>query len=487
MKKIIIIGAGLGGLTAANILVQKGHAVTLFESHSAPGGYTAGFWRKGFYFESGTLAFEESGLVFSTMKKIGALEKINFVRHEPFRFLSDEMDGVPETYRDYKKLYYENFPAEKHQLDRFFSALDPLYAAFASLGRPGLLSKAAGVFRLLLLKLKYGDMTVREFTEKFFPGDTVLFRSFNDLGYPDMPAMILGGALHTLFVDYWTVQEGMQSWADVLAEKFTQSGGELKLKHHVDRILVKDGQAYGVRCGGTEYAADYVIAACDYKKTFLTLLDRDVVPGELRQKVEAAAVSEGFFHVYLGLDIPREKLRYYMKSSHVSVLNTHQSSDIYDTEDEDYFNKCSFGLYAPSLLHAENAPEGKSSVMLYSMIPCRWQNNWGGGDTDTYRRLKEKAAQSLIERAHKVIPALSDRIDFCDAATPLTFERYTHNTDGATSAWSWNPNKRFYKNMLGTHVKTPVKNLYIASCWAMQIGGIPGALFAARKAASMVR
>ncbi|MDI6740056.1 MAG: NAD(P)-binding protein [Candidatus Edwardsbacteria bacterium] len=43
MSKIIIIGAGLGGLTAGNLLVKKCHEVTIFEAHSAPGGYVAGF------------------------------------------------------------------------------------------------------------------------------------------------------------------------------------------------------------------------------------------------------------------------------------------------------------------------------------------------------------------------------------------------------------------------------------------------------------
>ena len=57
-KSVIIIGSGFGGLVAGNLLAKKGHNVTIFESHSAPGGYTAGFYRKDFYFESGTLSFE---------------------------------------------------------------------------------------------------------------------------------------------------------------------------------------------------------------------------------------------------------------------------------------------------------------------------------------------------------------------------------------------------------------------------------------------
>jgi len=64
---------------------------------------------------------------------------------------------------------------------------------------------------------------------------------------------------------------------------------------------------------------------------------------------------------------------------------------------------------------------------------------------------------------------------------------FTHNTDGATSAWSWNPNKKFYKNNMSVNIETPVKKLYIGSCWASQIGGVPGALAAAYQCVKKIK
>ena len=100
--------------------------------------------------------------------------------------------------------------------------------------------------------------------------------------------------------------------------------------------------------------------------------------------------------------------------------------------------------------------------------------------------LKEKAKNALIDKTAALIPNLRDYIEFEDAATPLTYERYTANTDGATSAWSWNPNKKFYDKGMMTQIKTPVKNLYIGSCWAVQIGGVPGAIGAAQACAKAI-
>jgi phytoene dehydrogenase-like protein len=113
-------------------------------------------------------------------------------------------------------------------------------------------------------------------------------------------------------------------------------------------------------------------------------------------------------------------------------------------------------------------------------------DNWGGTDRLTYRELKERVKQELISRASAVVPGLSGRIEFSDLATPRTYERYTGNTDGATSAWSWNPNNKFYKQIMSIRIDTPVRNLLIGSCWSCQIGGVPSALSAARKCAKKI-
>jgi len=180
-------------------------------------------------------------------------------------------------------------------------------------------------------------------------------------------------------------------------------------------------------------------------------------------------------------------MREYLKIPHVFYSDDTSEADIYDSKDGDYFKKASFMLYSPSLMNPELAPKGKSSLMIQSMTPYKWMNNWGSGDRETYKRLKDKAKNMLIEKTSAVIPDLRKCIEFDEAATPLTYERYTHNTDGASSAWSWNPNKRFYKKVFGTNIKTPIRNLYISSCWENQIGGVPGAIYAALKCVKKIK
>ena len=331
-------------------------------------------------------------------------------------------------------------------------------------------------------------MTTTEFAARYFEKDSKLYKLFSGFGYPDMPALFLGGALSGIFSDCWTVKGGMQSWADVLAENFIKTGGDLQLNSYVEKIITKDGAAVGVFCKDRIYNADYLISAGDYKKTFLQLLDdKSLLPQKLMDDIAKAAVSEGFFTVYLGLKMPNEELSKYMQVPHVFTANNKPGYDIYNSADPEFFSKTSVSLYSPSMVNPQLAPQGKSSLMLQTLVPDQWMNNWGGGDGEIYRQLKGKAMDAMIEDASRLIPGLKESIEFKDAATPLTYERFTRNTAGASSAWSWNPKKKFYQNTLSVNIMTPVKNLFISSCWAMQIGGVPGALAAAYECSRKIR
>jgi phytoene dehydrogenase-like protein len=152
---------------------------------------------------------------------------------------------------------------------------------------------------------------------------------------------------------------------------------------------------------------------------------------------------------------------------------------MHNPDDEDFFEKTSIALYSPSMMNPDLAPKDRSSLMLQTFSPSGWMRNWGGESKERYTDLKEKVRKTLLRKAEAIVPNLGSLVEFEDAATPLTYERYTHNTDGATSAWSWNPKRRFFTQMMRSNIETPVKNLYIGSCWANQIGGVPGALAAA--------
>lgn len=241
MKKIAVIGAGIGGLTAGNLLARKGHKVTLFEAHTSPGGYTAGFWRQGFYFESGTLSFESSGVMFKTLEDLGLTDRVHFVKKKD-RWISPYFDFYFDSYANFKDAVFRAFPSDRAGLDGYFAALDPIFRAMKPfIDKPfpmqfsGLKFMRAMLPYLILgpkyyrIVKKYKDQTVEDVADKYFTRGTPVHRFFSSLGYPKMGIYGLGGFFVTMSEDYWHCSDGMQRLADVLAESFKNAGGDLRL------------------------------------------------------------------------------------------------------------------------------------------------------------------------------------------------------------------------------------------------------------------
>ncbi|HHW14636.1 MAG TPA: hypothetical protein GXX28_06850, partial [Firmicutes bacterium] len=142
------------------------------------------------------------------------------------------------------------------------------------------------------------------------------------------------------------------------------------------------------------------------------------------------------------------------------------------------------------------APPGQSSLVLQCMSAYGWMDRWGtgasGGEgggarrTARYQELKAFVTEQLIRTAERVIPNLRRRIVVQDAATPLTLERYTLNSEGATAGWTWDPRRSPFKGMGGRY-KTPVTNLFEAGHWTGSPGGVPTAALSARMVADLVR
>ena len=492
-KTIAIIGAGLGGLTTGNLLADRGHRVVIFESQPTPGGYTAGFRRKGFYFESGTLSFESIGVFRKAMDDLGLTERIPLVRMR-MRLRSPYFDFMLDSMPAFKEALAAAFPADRAGLESYFREMDPLIDAMRPIATRAFpfqfrgLRALAAYFpfltsgpRLMARSKRYKGMTVDELAARHFKPGTPVYRLFTSLGYPRMEVATQAGMFLVLAEDYWHVKDGMQSWADLLAARFRERGGDLRLRAPVERILTRDGAASGVLSRGERFDADVVVSAADYKRTFLELLDdASLVPAPRLERIRTAPVSEGIFTVYLGLSMTGEDLAARLKSHSMSYSPLDHDIDPYDPADESHFAKSGLSLYSPSLVNPALAPEGKSSLMIQAVSPTRWQGNWRRDDPEAYRALKDKVRTMLVTRADALIPGLRDAIEYEDAATPLTYERYTGNTDGATSGWSWNPKQPFYEGgQFTATVTTPVRNLLIGSCWAGQIGGIPNALAAA--------
>ena len=124
---VIIIGSGIGGLTAATLLACAGKSVLVLERHDRAGGYAHGFNRKRYCFDSGvhiTSGCGEHGyqggqIIYKTLTAAGVIDQLEFIRIDPFSraYYPGLAINLPQTIDTFVSQMSECFPEEQHGLD----------------------------------------------------------------------------------------------------------------------------------------------------------------------------------------------------------------------------------------------------------------------------------------------------------------------------------------------------------------------------------
>lgn len=502
----IIIGSGIGGLSCANFLSRQGKKVLVLEQHITPGGYVCGFKRKGYYFDGANTSFSSHGIVFPTLKDLEIDLKLNFKLHE--NSLSVPGIKFKTTYKDFatfRNSLASNFAYEKNinkyleiieDFFNFFRVIEKYPVPIIHFGLRRFLATLTyskvlfekGIFKIIGSLMKYGRMSCEQFAGTFFSKGSDAYNFFSNYGNPRQSAMVLGAMISEFINDKWYPEHGEQYFANELVKKDEELGAEFKYKTLVTKIITKNGRAIGVKTNNGDYYAKNIISDADYRMTFNKLLDKpELLPDKFKERLNNAWLSEPIFTVYIGARYTPEEIRKMIDGNHIfftpELKPRHFSEEV---NKPDFFKYTGQSIFVPSMISPDIAPKGCSSIIVQCFCPNKWMNNWGKGNKDEYKRLKEIATSDIMENVRKVFPDIDGRIDVLEAATPVTYERYSFNSDGAFSAWSWETGKSFFKD-LNVHIETPVKNLYCCSDWCYKLGGMVGALVAAKMIAQKLK
>ncbi len=283
---------------------------------------------------------------------------------------------------------------------------------------------------------RYRKMPAKEFIAHFLKGPR-LKGLLGNMGYRGWTAFQMALAWYFWLEDYWYPKGGVQAFSNLLAQTFTSMGGNLRYNTRVNQILVEGGKAVGISTEDNKlYRVKFIVSGVDYLETMTQLLDKEHLEENEKGKLQKAEPSESFFTVYLGLDMPTEELKGYMRTHHIFLFQGYQALD-FSARDDPYFHKKTWlELSSPSIGDTSLAPSGKSSLIIQSFSLYDWMERWGTGPngerTPQYQALKEAVANDLIKATEKIIPGLSSRIIHKVTATPLTHESFTLNTRGAS-------------------------------------------------------
>jgi phytoene dehydrogenase-like protein/uncharacterized membrane protein len=474
---VIVIGSGMGGLTAAALLAKRGLKVAVFEQHFLAGGYCTSWercvLRNGsrlrYVFDAGVhdvSGLGEHGPVRTMMRQLDIEEEVDWKRmdHEY------DVDGIhlriPRAPDRFAAELGKLFPAEREAVKAFFDEMRLVYREmYADVEKTGGVPAAPRTVEEMLAypaahphAYKWMDRPFGEMLDTYFQ-EARLKRFLSALtGYlTDDPVLLTVGAMAPIFGYYFDggyyPGGGSGKLADALVAVIEAHGGQVHLRTPVKRIVIENGRAAGVELAksGDIHRAQALVSNADLKRTFSELVGREHLPAKFARQIEALKPSASAFMVFLGVDfIP-------------DVEPIAMVGDI--------------GIMVPSKADDSLAPKGHASVTLIKLIPQREAADWDR-KAPGYNARKRAYADDMIAQAETLIPGLSEHIVYRQEASPRTFERYAWTASGSIYGPTWDSPR--------PPLKSPIPGLYLAGSGVFPGPGIEAVVISGALAAEAI-
>ncbi|MDJ0766068.1 MAG: NAD(P)/FAD-dependent oxidoreductase [Myxococcota bacterium] len=469
---VIIIGAGMGGLSAATHLAANGMRVLVLEQNHQVGGCTSSFSRGVFNFDIALheMSLGGDGLIERLLEASGVREKVELIQiPELGRVIFPGLDFVyPNGVDAIQSALCEQWPTEKENIYRFFELLAEIEREVFELRElyltnpvRALLMKTAIPFRQPTLAA-YRNATLQEVLDEFFV-DEKLKAVIGQFWVYHGPPPSQQWALIYLIATYsymkngaWHIKGSSQALAQAYQQRIIELGGEVRTNTLVTGITVANNKVQGVvTASGEAHTSRYVVSNADPYQTFFKLIDKDHSPEEIRRKISAMQPSNSLVGVYLGLDVP---LTHWGIEEYEVFYNTGYDSDaMYTNAMAGRFDQgfASFTFYS-NLNDDFYAPEGKAAIVINSYSEML---TWPP-EGEAYEKQKAAMMDTLIGMAEHLLPGLREHIVVKEGMTPRTIERYTLNRGGVPYGWNFTPEQQDR-----LPIPTSIGGLYLAGAW----------------------
>ncbi len=475
---VVIIGGGLGGLSAGLKLSNEGKKVAILEKHHLIGGYSTNFRRKdkegNFYnFDVALHGIggirKENAFNIHLGENLGILDDIEFLEKPETATIitkNGEENDIPSNFEDYKNYFIKRFEGEKENIERLF---DFLFAVKEDMKEVARDSKRMPKYTNYLQSI-----TLDEFLREYTQNDD-LIEEFSFLWlYYGLPQKELNASFYVLpWLSYhiggtYYVRGGGGNLSEIFANKIKENGSDIFLSSEVVDVEVENDKIVCVKTKKDKiFMADKFVLACDPKVIFSMIKNKNENIQNYVDEMNSFENSISLTQLYLGLDVNSKDLGmtkgdYFIKVS--GNQNTYEAIKNGDYENMD------FGITCYDVLDPEFNDEGKGVITI---IVGDLISNWPEYKTEEYKERKKEISDILIAKAEKVFPNIKEHIKVMELGTPHTMKRYTNNSEGAVYGWAQNDTQGGFDRLA---FKTCLKNTYLAGAWTHPGGGFEGAI-----------
>jgi len=406
---VIVIGSGLGGLTGANVLAKAGHRVLLLEHHYQFGGLATWFTRKGGHIFDISLHGFPIGMIKSCRKYWTKEIADAIVQLKGIRFVNPQMDvRTTFTREDYTRVLVEQFGLERAHVEKFYEHLRGMNF------------------------YDNNPETTGEMLERFFPGrDDVKRLLMEPIAYAngstlDDPAITYGIVFSNFMgAGVWTFRGGSDVLIEKMIAELRRNGAEVRKKVLVEKILVEERDGQKVACGivgtnGRIVRAKAVLSNANIKNTIFRLAGAENFSADYLEAARAVRINSSSCQVYLGI-------RKGESIPHIGDLVFTSANPKFNSTELTDFHTTSrtFSVYYP-----ETRPGSGRYTVVASLNGC--YGDWQQLSAEDYEREKKRLVEESIAALEKFIPDVRAKIDWTEAATPRTIERYTRHFGGTS-------------------------------------------------------
>lgn len=482
-KSIIIVGAGLAGLSAACYARMNGYETTLIERHYVVGGYATKWMRKGFTFDG---AMDWLNGINPDEKDSIMWRELGFLENRKIRFFEDickvkDRDGKVWTFwSDTDKLKAEllqltNEAQDKKIINRLCNDIRRLAKAPAIeftipdtlMGWKDTIKIMWNFLPYMRILMTYNAILSKDYAAKFKDPRLaeIMSYSYFDPAMPQSQFTMVYQMVGMIKKTLGFTEGGGHGVAEYLASLFQNLGGRLMLSTPITKILTNSDQAIGVETKkGEMLYADYVISACDGRSVIYDMLAGKYTNQHVEKAYKQCEVYPSLFRIYYGVDMD------FGREPHTMVHLLPYTLDIPGLYKGHTKNSICVRHYCG--LDSSFAPPGKSVVNTMFFSDYDYWKTLRVTDRKRYRSEKNRIVDICTAEIEKLYPGFSDKIEAVSAATPATYERYTRNYRGSIKGWLDDGTrisdhlKKFGMNLPG------LANFYMIGAWVSHGGMI---------------